>query len=96
MRTKKDARRLPEEFVDDVSNKPWQNRISFVPITDAVEDDACGIGNESSESDLTKRPSAKQRRRKVRSKRKKIDVDDVNASKNLENVGRKQALSMYF
>ncbi|KAL8260474.1 hypothetical protein R6Q59_028427 [Mikania micrantha] len=85
MMTKKDARRLLEGFVDDVSNKPWQNRISFVPITDAVEDDACGTENKSSESDLTERPSAKQRRRKVRSKRKKIDVDDVNASKNLEN-----------
>ncbi|KAD6795669.1 hypothetical protein E3N88_06565 [Mikania micrantha] len=96
MMTKKDVGRLPEGFVDDVSNKPWQNRIFFVSITDAVEDDACGTGNESSESDLTERPLAKQRRRKVRSKRKKIDVDDVNDFKNLENVGGKQALSMYF
>ncbi|KAD6454908.1 hypothetical protein E3N88_09614 [Mikania micrantha] len=28
--------------------------------------------------------------------KKKVDVDDVNAFKNLENVGGKQALSMHF
>ncbi|KAD3067796.1 hypothetical protein E3N88_35676 [Mikania micrantha] len=45
---------------------------------------------------LGESPPKERRKRKVRSKRKKFDVDDVNAFKNLENVGGKQAVSMYF
>ncbi|KAD6795793.1 hypothetical protein E3N88_06689 [Mikania micrantha] len=67
MRTKKDASRLPEGFVDDVSNIPLQNRISFVPINDAVDDDACGTGNEASDSDLGDSPPEERWKRYVTS-----------------------------
>ncbi|KAD6454959.1 hypothetical protein E3N88_09665 [Mikania micrantha] len=62
MRTKKDARRLPAGFVDDASNLPGKNPISFVHIRDAVDDDACPTRSESNGSELPGTTPEKRRK----------------------------------